>query len=191
MKPSSYHYNHACYTGSMDVEFDKIYHQYYPELYRFIYSIARRDPNITDDISQNTWQNAWSYMGSLRDASSIRSWLYAIARNEAKRYFANRHVVFFTNVNTLDGEEAEDVIDERDSAFPEALADSDMLAKLLGRLTDEEQRLILLHYAYDVGLKEIAEMGGTNYNTLKSAFRRAMEKLKKAAEAEELGTETK
>jgi RNA polymerase sigma-70 factor (ECF subfamily) len=163
-------------------DFEKAYNEYYAEIRRFIYTIARQDPDITDDISQNTWQNAYTWFDSLRDTSSRRSWLYAIARNEAKRYFANRHNVFFSNALTLDGDDdAVDAIDEAETAFPEALANSDLLAALLGKLTVEEQRLILLHYAYDVDLKEIADMEGTNYNTLKSVFRRAMEKLRKAA----------
>jgi len=162
-------------------EFEKLYNERYAEIRRFIFTIARRDQDMTDDISQNVWQNVFRYMGTLRDPASTRAWLYSIARNEAKRYFANRHIVFFSEVLTIDDEEAVSVVDEQDSAFPEALANSDLLAKLLGRLSEDEQRLIILHYAYDMGLNEIAETSGTNYNTLKSNFRRAMEKLKKAA----------
>ena len=163
-------------------EFEQLYREYYAEIHRFIFTVARQDPDITDDISQNTWQNAFSYFDGLRDKSSVRSWLYAIARNEAKRYFANRHTAFFLNTLTFDGEdESADFVSEKDSEFPEAFADNDLLTKLLGALSTDEQRLILLYYAYDVDLKEIAEIGGTNYNTLKSTFRRAMEKLRKAA----------
>ena len=184
--PSSYLYDaHSWYTDSdmsaSNKIFEKIYSEYYAEIRRFIYTIARRDPDITDDISQNMWQNVWRYIGSLRDESSARSWLYAIARNEAKRYFANRHTAFFSNAQTLEEEEAGDIVDEPDSAFPDELANSDLLAKLLDRLGPEEQRLILLYYAYDVGLKEISQLSGMNYNTLKSNFRRTMEKLRAAA----------
>ena len=175
------------YTGDMDApsDFEKLYNEHYADIRRFIYTIARCDLDLTDDISQNTWQNAYIYYDSLRDASSVRSWLYTIARNEAKRYFANRRIAFLSSMQTLDGEDGEiDVADERDSDFPEALANSELLAKLLGGLGVDEQRLILLYYAYDVDLKEIADMGGINYNTLKSSFRRAMEKLRKAAKME-------
>ena len=168
-------------------KFEEIYSEYYAEIRRFIYTIARRDPDITDDISQNTWHNAWSYIGSLRDISAVRSWLYAIARNEAKRYFANRHVAFFSSTLTLEDDNVPDIIDEQDSSFPEALADCDLIIKLLGALSEDEQRLILLHFAYDVNLKEIADIGGANYNTVKSTFRRTLEKLRKAANEPEAG----
>jgi len=130
-------------------------------------------------------------MDSLRDRKAVRSWLYSIARNEAARYFANRHVAFFSTALTLDDEDAPDVVDEQDSSFPEALANTGLLAELLGGLSEDEQRLILLHYAYDVGLNEIAELSGLNYNTLKSTFRRTMEKLRKAARDMERDTEVK
>ena len=182
---------YTCYTytmGAPAIGFEKIYSDYYAEIHRFIFTIARRDPDITDDISQNTWQNVYTYIGSLRDEGSVRAWLYTIARNEAKRYFSNRHTVFFSNTLTLDDEEEPiDVPDEKDSAFPEAFADSDLLARLLGGLSDDKQRLILLHYAYDMDLKDIAEMGGTNYNTLKSTFRRAIGELRIAAMEMETG----
>jgi len=164
-----------------EAEFEKIYNEYYAEILRFIFTIARRDHDMTADISQNVWQNAYRYIGSLRDTASLRAWLYAIAKNEAKRYFANRHVAFFTDVLQLEESEAAYAADERDSAFPEEIANNDLLAELLGGLSEEEQRLIILHYAYDIGLKTIAEIDGANYNTLKSIFRRALEKLRKAA----------
>jgi len=171
------------------MDFEKIYSEFYAEIHRFIFTIARRDPDMTDDISQNAWQNAWRYMGSLRDTASVRPWLYTIARNEAKRYFASRHIAFFSAAMTLDDEEAQGVADEQDSVFPDALADGELLADLLGKLSEDEQRLILLYYAYDVDLKEIADMQGTNYNTLKSTFRRSMEKLRKAAKEDENGAQ--
>jgi RNA polymerase sigma factor, sigma-70 family len=171
-------------------EFDKTYKEYHAEIYRFIFTIARRDVDSTDCISQNTWQNAYTYYGSLRDKNSRRSWLYSIARNEAKRYFSNRTNAFFQSAIALeDGDDAIDVISEKDSEFPEELANGDLLAKLLNKLPADEQRLILLHYAYDLDLKEIAEIGGLNYNTLKSTFRRTMEKLRKAAE--EMGADVR
>lgn len=168
--------------GGSAADFETIYTQYYAEIRRFIFTIARQDPDITDDISQNTWQNAFSYFDSLKDPSSVRPWLYTIARNEAKRYFTNRHNAFFLNVSSIDSDEDPlDVVNEKDSAFPDTLANTDLLAELLGTLSVAEQRLVLLYYAYDVDLKEIADIEGANYNTLKSTFRRAMEKLKKAA----------
>ena len=169
-----------------EADFEKTYNDHHAEIRRFIFTIARRDLNMTDEISQNVWENAYRYYGSLRDAASKRAWLYAIARNEARRYFANRHIVFFADTISLDESDAVTVADDRDSAFPEALADTDLLSRLIGGLTEDEQRLILLHCAYDIGLKEIAEMDGINYNTLKSNYRRAMAKLRKAAAGPEM-----
>ena len=173
--------------SKVGTDFEILYNEYYVEIRRFIFTIARRDQEMADDISQNTWQNAFYYYESLRDKTAARSWLYSIARNEAKRYFANRHNAFFLNTVSIEEEETVSVIDEKDSAFPEALANGELLTELLGKLRVDEQRLILLYYTYNVDLKAIAEMDGTNYNTLKSAFRRTIEKLRRAAKEIGLG----
>jgi RNA polymerase sigma-70 factor (ECF subfamily) len=162
--------------------FDQLYERYHGDIRRFIYTAARRDDFATDDIAQNTWSNVYKYLHTLENAASARPWIYSIARNEAARYFATRQVKFYENVSPIDGEETSDLPDEGAEGFPEALADRDELAKLLSRLADGEQQLIILHYYYDMDLKEIADMHGSNYNTVKSSFRRAMAKLRKYGE---------
>ncbi|MDR1271890.1 MAG: sigma-70 family RNA polymerase sigma factor [Clostridiales Family XIII bacterium] len=165
--------------------FDQLYERYHGDIRRFIYTAARRDGFATDDIAQNTWSNACKYLHTLKNAASARPWLYSIARNEAARYFAAKQMKFYDHALPIDGEETAGLPDEGAERFPEALADRDELARLLGKLGDGEQQLIILHYYYDMELKEIADMHGSNYNTVKSSFRRAMAKLRKYGEGEE------
>jgi RNA polymerase sigma-70 factor (ECF subfamily) len=162
--------------------FETLYDAYWLEIKRFIYVEARRDAGLAEDIFQNTWENAFRYLHTLKDESKARAWLYSIAKNEAKRYFSNHRTEFFLRTVSSDDENGPDPEDFAESAFPEVLADADFLIGLLNRLSDEEQQLILLHYCYDMRLKEIAELYGTNYNTLKSVTRRAIEKLRAFAE---------
>jgi len=166
--------------GRMD--FETVYNTYHEELKRFIYTIARCDREMTEDISQNVWQNVFQYLSGLKNPEAVRGWLYTIARNEAKRYFTKRDVRLFTDVSELGADPGLEPADEGESHFPDALANTDLLIKLLNRLSKSEQQLVLLYYYYDVGLTEIADMNGANYNTVKSTFRRTMAKLKKAAE---------
>jgi RNA polymerase sigma-70 factor (ECF subfamily) len=174
--------------------FTKLYDAHWLEIQKFIFVQARRDAGYTEEIFQNTWENAWRYLHTLKDPDAARAWLYSIARNEAKRFFADRHVKIFTNVipfsaasgsgDSADGgtDGAEASADPQASLFPEKLADEHLLATLLGRLSDEEQQLILLHYAYDMSLKDISTLYDVNYNTLKSITRRALSRLRAMAE---------
>jgi RNA polymerase sigma-70 factor (ECF subfamily) len=160
--------------------FEALYEQYAPEIKRFIFTICRRDPALTEDLFQSAWLNAWRGLGTLKDEGAVRAWLYAIARNEARRHFYKNRADL--GLGEADGEN--EPADEASSRFPEAFADKDLVSRLLGRLGAGEQQLILLHYAYDMSLKDIAGLYGANYNTVKSGMRRAIAKLKYFAGAQ-------
>jgi RNA polymerase sigma factor (sigma-70 family) len=163
--------------------FEELYAAYGPGVKRFIFTQARRDAEATEDIFQNTWENVFRYLRTLRERDAAKSWLYSIAKNEAARYYSRRDRRTPQSLMRIDDDDAPDLADEGAEAFPDALADTDQLAKLLGELSDDEQQLMLLHYSYDMSLAEIATLTGANYNTVKSVTRRATIKLRKRAEA--------
>jgi RNA polymerase sigma-70 factor (ECF subfamily) len=163
--------------------FEELYNEHGVGVKRFIFTQARRDAEATEDIFQNTWENVFRYLHTLRERGTAKSWLYSIAKNEATRYYSRRAGYAAREFASIDAEEAPDLIDEDAGAFPETLADADRLAGLLGRLSEAEQQLMLLRYSYDMSLAEIAGLTGANYNTVKSLTRRAAAKLRKFAEA--------
>jgi RNA polymerase sigma factor (sigma-70 family) len=160
--------------------FEELYEAHGIGVKRFIFTQARRDADATDDIFQNTWENVFRYLHTLKERGKAKSWLYSIAKNEATRYFS--HSEKQPPQSLLNAEDAPDPIDVGADAFPEALADMDQLAGLIGQLTEAEQQLMLLHYSYDMSLSEIASLTGANYNTVKSVTRRATIKIRKLAE---------
>ena len=174
------------YTSSMDTKqplFETLYEKHALEIKRFIFTIARMDQEATNDVFQNTWINVWRYLGSLKEEGAARAWLYSIAKNEAKRFYsARKNEPAFEPVYRDDEGVGEEPWDEDESRFPEKLCDADQLKGLLSKLSKSDQQLILLHHAYGVAVAEIAELQGTNYNTVKSQLRRAIAKLRKVAE---------
>jgi RNA polymerase sigma-70 factor (ECF subfamily) len=162
--------------------FEKLYEAHCVDVKRFIYTEARRDAEATEDIFQNTWENAYRYLDTLRERDKAVAWLYSIARNEARRYFSRLKKVFLFESASLDDEKAPDPPDDGANSFPDALADADLLAELIGQLSEDEQQLLLLRYRYDVSFTDIADMLGANYNTVKSVALRATRKLRKLAE---------
>ncbi|MDR1797972.1 MAG: RNA polymerase sigma factor [Clostridiales Family XIII bacterium] len=161
--------------------FDSLYDAHWLSLRKFIFVQARRDAGWTDEIFQNTWMSAWKGLSALKEPASARAWLFAIAKNEARRFFAGRGFRPFSDGEGAPDGEAE-AADEAAGTFPEALADADLLARLIAGLSEAEQQLVLLRYAYDMSLVDIAKQYGANYSTVKSQMKRALEKLRRAAE---------
>jgi RNA polymerase sigma factor (sigma-70 family) len=165
--------------------FEELYEAYGVGVKRFIFTQARRDVDATEEIFQNTWENVFRYLHTLKERGAAKSWLYSIAKNEAARYYIRYGRRAPLEAASIDVDDAPDPIDEGADAFPETLSDTEQLAKLLGRLSETEQQLMLLHYAYDMSFSEISKLTGTSRNTLKSITRRAAIKLRKIAEATE------
>jgi len=177
--------------------FEEIYEAYNLDIKRFIYASARRNDQITEDIFQNTWENAWRYLGSLRERDKAKAWLFGIARNEAKRYFTNKHIKFeFPSDIGHDPEDSDspgggagfvaEPIDEESGAFPDRIVVTELLSNLINKLSESEQQLLILHYGYGVSLAELAKLYDTNYNTLKSITRRAILRLRALGEEEDI-----
>ncbi len=47
-----------------------------------VYAVTGR-VDVVDDIAQQVWTRVWERLGTLREPSRLRSWLYTIARNTA------------------------------------------------------------------------------------------------------------
>ncbi|MDR0817005.1 MAG: RNA polymerase sigma factor [Clostridiales Family XIII bacterium] len=176
--------------------FEEIYEAYGLDVKRFIFATARRDAQITEDVFQNTWENAWRYIGSLRERSKAKAWLFGIARNEAARYFTKKHIKHEFPANagagSGDGDSGDgrtaaitEIEDTQSTAFPERFADESLLTELISHLPEEEQQLLIMHYGYGVSISEISRMYGTNYNTLKSIIRRAVIRLREISKGAE------
>lgn len=164
-------------------DFEKIYKQYEKELKAFIYTIARQDIHIAEDILQNTMINAYRYIHTLKDENKLKSWLYQIARSEATRYFkAGMIDIAIPHDNIEEAPSNNDILTEND-IIDDIVSTSEFI-RLIGKLSSNEQTVLLLRYQYGYKLTEIAKMQNENKNTIKILHYRAMRKLKTIIEKE-------
>jgi len=157
--------------------FEKVCIIYSRDLQRFIYTLTRRDRFAAEEIYQNTMLGALKGLNYLRDSAKMKSWIFSIAKAEAKRYYAasrpeNKFGFGAAAENEPSGPES--VFD-----FTRSIEDKELVKNLINGLTDEEQQLYILHYYYDLPLKEIAEILNVNYSTIRSMHMRGMAKLRK------------
>lgn len=127
-----------------------------------------------DDALQNTFINAWRNIGDFRSESSIYTWLYAIATNEAlslikKRtknaafsldelgsYFANSH----EGSSWFDGDEAQTKLQNAILQLP------------------EKQRIVFnLKYFDEMPYEEMSRVLNTSVGALKASYHHAVKKI--------------
>lgn len=171
------------YNFGMSIgDFEKIYKLYEKELKSFIYTIARQDMFIAEDILQNTMVNAYKYIHTLKDDNLLKPWLFKIARNESARYFSqnDNSISLFGENDRFENKHEQLIEDDISIEF----VSTEEFIRLVNKLSINEQTVLILCYRYGYKLYEIAEMQNENKNTVKSIHLRAIKKLKKIIEGE-------
>ena len=70
--------------------FDFFVDEYYPRLYRFAYPRVGRDPEVVQDLIQNTFSNVIRKIGTYRGEAALFTWLCTFCRYEIAAYWKKK-----------------------------------------------------------------------------------------------------
>lgn len=143
------------------------YDRHADSLYTYCRSLLR-DPADAADAAQDTFVIAASRLDGLRDPDRLRSWLYAVARNECTR-------ILRAKKSTTALDEAPDVIDE--SADAERAELRTLFLDASEGLGASERELIELSLRHKMEADEIADVLGVSKNHAHSLLSRARGQL--------------
>ena len=168
----------SAYAGGDAVAFDTLYYRHRDKLYRYMYR-QLDSTAMVDELFQDVWSRVIRARDDFRDNSSFTAWLYRIAHNRLVDFFRaegrKRELI-----------EPLDDADEFANAVhrePQALAINAELAQrlkeLIGDLPPPQREAFLLKEEAGLSLQEIAEVTGSDRETVKSRLRYAVNKLRK------------
>jgi RNA polymerase sigma-70 factor (ECF subfamily) len=134
------------------------------------------DPALAREAAQNAWTIAWRRLPGLRDPDRARSWLVAIAANEARQLFRRdkrRRVLEIAaqppGRTTGDPADAIDLLD---------------LDRALSRLHVDDRRLLAMRYVTGLDSSLIATHLGMTASGVRSRLARAVERLRRELEGD-------
>ena len=152
-------------------------------LYAFMYTLVH-DRDAAEDIVQIASLKAWKHFGSFDQAKSFKTWLFAIGKNSAFDYLKKKKTIPFSAFQDDEDSPLERVADE--SALPDEVLEREDIREAMTLALEqipEKYRIILeLAYREDFSLKEIAEILGEPYNTVKSQHYRGIRALRTVLE---------
>lgn len=147
--------------------YEALVHVYSPDLYRFAYWICH-DPEIAQDLVQETCLRAWKSLDSLLDDKSAKGWLFTILRRENARRFERKQLP------VVDIED-HDVAGHYDSTKE---MENLLLKRKISRLPADYKEPLLLQLVAGFTAEEIAQQLDLNKNTVLTRLFRAKNLLK-------------
>ncbi|MCP3991512.1 MAG: RNA polymerase sigma factor [Actinomycetia bacterium] len=142
-------------------------------IYRLALSIVR-DPSLAEDVAQETLVKAWQALPSLRDVSSLRSWVLRIAHNTSISTLRTRRAVV---VDPHDFPEAESNPDTSVESRVQSGAVMSDFIDALDTLDDLSRSIVVLRELEGMSYDEIAEVLDIPLPTVKTRLLRARRRL--------------
>ena len=146
---------------------------YYEQIYLFMRRLGH-NRQVSEDLTQESFLQAWQHIGQLRGGKALKSWLYHIASNVSKLYWRKHKSEEAASIEGIDVPEASEA--ECDKAGH--LEQLGQLKNAVAKLPMKLKQAVILHYMQHLTITEAAEAAGIRKGTLKSRLNRALESLR-------------
>ncbi len=125
-----------------------------------------------DDVLQNTFLKAWTYIDNFRGEAKLSTWLYKIATNESLNFLQKKNLTYS--------------ISDQEHSFAQQLQsdeyfDGDEIQQLLQqaveKLPDKQRAVFNLKYFQEMKYEEMSQVLDTSTGALKASYHHAVKKI--------------
>lgn len=154
-------------------KFEKdIFDKFYKEIFNFILYRVNFRKEIAEDLTSEIFLKIWENRGVFDpDKSSLKTWIYTIARN---------HLIDWTRTKVDTQSLFDNTKDVKSSLFDKA-TDQIVYKKILksfGKISRYEREVVQLRFVQQLKIKEISQILNRSENAITTALSRALNKLK-------------
>ena len=161
----------------------ELFRRYQKRLIGFL-RIYTRSLEISEELVQEVFLDAYQQREGIREASGLKSWLFTVAKRKAIRYMQKKDQQLLV---TLDQEALED-LSPTFSASQERVAQmaqaGQYLQIALSQLNTRDQELVTLRFFGGLQVKEISQVMGIPMGSVGVFLTRSLEKIRLVLEAQ-------
>jgi RNA polymerase sigma-70 factor (ECF subfamily) len=150
--------------GNTDA-FSDIVEHYHASIHRYLYRLTG-DYELTRDLVQDTFIQAYESMIKTKSELSLRAWLYKIAENNARQHYRRKKLVAFIHFSSADADEIPG--GNRMEEMNRSLAISEALLKV----PYKNRVCMVLHFFEGFKYREIAETLGISKEAVRKRVAR-------------------
>jgi len=135
------------------------------------------DRQVSEDLTQESFLQAWQHISQLRNGRALNGWLYRIAGNVSRLYWRRHKGREMASIEGIGID-----IPENNEAGPDIVDHYEQLSRLkkaVEYLPEKLRQAVVLHYMQHLTIAEAAEAAGVREGTFKSRLNRALETLRK------------
>ena len=153
-----------------------------------IHALAWRkvgDFHIAEEITQDTFLQAYKNLAQLKNPNQFAGWIYVIANRLCLKWLQKNKLAMQslddTPIEEIEKISYTDYVSEQRQT--EVAEDRhELVKKLLAKLPESERTVVTLFYLGEMTAKEIGKFLGVSVNTVKSRLRRGRERLQERQE---------
>ena len=152
-------------------EFDAIFKEFTPMVYHFLLSLTCGNESLAEELTSETFYQAYLHIGQFRGDCKIETWLCQIARNALIKEQKRRNRFADTDIlkNTAADTDVFEALANREQAL--------QIHRHLHTLKEPYREVFMLRVLGELSFKEIAGICGKSESWAKVTFYRAKSKL--------------
>jgi RNA polymerase sigma-70 factor (ECF subfamily) len=154
-------------------EFVDMYHE---RIYLYLRRLGH-NRQVSEDLTQESFLQAWQHISQLRNGRSLNSWLYRIASNVSKLYWRRLKGRETASIEGIGIDVPHNI--EAGSDIISRYEQLDSLKHAVAGLPAKLKQAVVLHYMQHLTIAEAAEAAGVREGTFKSRLNRALQALRK------------
>lgn len=163
------------FKNDKEKAFNILVNKYQEKLYWHIRKIVISHQNA-DDALQNTFIKAWKGLDKFKHNSTLYTWLYRIATNEALTLIKKDKSKF--NISYSNTEDNNIINLLEDDVYFEGSEFEKIFQQALSTLPEKQRLVFNMKYFDEMKYDQIAEILGTSVGGLKASYHHAVNKIK-------------
>ncbi|WP_163969888.1 RNA polymerase sigma factor SigX [Oceanobacillus halotolerans] len=164
----------------MRIVFDEIYEKYHQDLYQFIFYMVK-DRQITADLVQDVYMKVLQSYDSFKGDSSIKTWLFSIARHITIDYFRSQTRKRKRIKDFFNWTEKGEFIPDKGPLPEEIAVQNEMIQQVyryLDHCTPDQKSVLILRFIQLFSIQETAEILGFSISKVKTTQHRGLKTLR-------------
>jgi RNA polymerase sigma-70 factor (ECF subfamily) len=165
--------------------FDVLFHRYHGQILVFIRNYLR-DDELASDVAQHVFLQFYLSLHTLRMGTSVRAWLYRVARNRCVDELRRKRIIPFSQIEVFEMDEDHSSLADLQDAdpLPEKLVEQqeerERISQAIEKLPAKYRMIVFLRYRAQLSFPEVGQTLQMPTSTAKTYFHRALPLLRVA-----------